>query len=800
MSRITASILLAIAFGLSQPALGAETQAVSFDKAVQPFFTKHCYECHGPEADDGDFRLDRLQTRFSNADDGAAWTKVLQKLESGKMPPKKKPRPPVDDVAKVVRWVRGNLVAAQRAAAQADGRVVLRRLNRTEYQHTVRDLFAIDADLKDLLPQDNSAQGFDNVGEALNLSSVLLERYLEAADAALDAAIVTTPRPTTRKQRFSYKDERRVKNHKSYLPVDDAIVFFSAGYSPTEINQFRAPAEGNYRVRVSAYAYQSDQPVTLRVYGGVGIKRHLVGYADAPPNGATAEFVTRLGRNNTVRVVPYGTYITRWNQAVNEKGAGLAVRWVEIEGPLIDSWPPPSHRTIFGDLPIGVVNADEIKRNRRTKPIREVVSDKPIDDARAILDRLLPKLFRRPVSNAKRDIYLAVIRTHLEKGYTFQQAVRVGLKAAMCSPDFLYLPERPGKALDDYGLASRLSYFFWSTSPDDELLAAAASGKLSDPAELRRQTERLLNDPRAARLTEHFVGQWLDLREIDFTTPDKLLYPEFDELLQVSMVRETQLFFEELLKHDLSVVNVVDSDFAMLNERLARHYGVPGVRGQAFRKVKLPADSVRGGVLTQASVLKVTANGTNTSPVLRGVWVLENIVGQHVPPPPANVPAVEPDIRGATSIRDQLAKHRQDETCASCHRDIDPAGFALENFDVIGGWRDHYRSVGEGQRVNVQIDGRGVRYKRGLPVDAGDVLADGQRFDGIADYKRLLLKDKARVARCVTEKLLTYATGGVVRLSDRAAVDAIVARAAGKQYGLRTLLHEVVQSDLFKRK
>ena len=718
------------------------------------------------------------------------------------MPPKGEPRPKPAQRKEVLATLRSGLLAADRARQKREGRTVLRRLNRYEYENTIRDLLAIDVDLKELLPEDTSAHGFDNIGEALNVSSVLLERYLEAADKALDAAIVTGPRPETQKGRYSYLDERRVKDHKSYKKLDDALVFFSAGYSPTEINQFRTKAVGEYRVRVSAYAHQSDEPITFRVYGADDAGTFLAGYFDAGVRPTIHEMTVRLGFRKTIRVVPYGTRITKWNQAASEKGPGLAVQWVEIEGPLIDQWPPESLARVYGDLPFEVINAEEMKRNRRLKPVREAVSTKPIADAKALLERFLSRAFRRPVDEETLQSYLDLVETQLNTGTSFHNAIHFGLKAALCSPDFLYLqePSENGGDLDDFQLASRLSYFLWSTLPDDELLNLARAGKLRESAVLRKQTERLLNDPRCQALTKNFLGQWLDLREIDFTTPDRILYPEFDELLKISMVRETELFFEELLKKDLSVSNIVDSEFAILNSRLARHYGIENVKGQAFRSVPLKPEFNRGGVLTQASVMKVTANGTNTSPVLRGVWLLEKLIGEPVPPPPANVPAVEPDIRGATSIRDQLAKHRADESCSTCHRRIDPAGFAMENFDVIGGWRENYRSVGEGQTVDTQVDGRRVRYKRGPAVDSADVLPDGRRFGGVAEFKKLLLADKDQIARAVIEKLVVYSTGSPIQFADTEEVDAIVKRASTKNHGLRTLIHEVVQSRLFRSK
>lgn len=342
--------------------------------------------------------------------------------------------------------------------------------------------------------------------------------------------------------------------------------------------------------------------------------------------------------------------------------------------------------------------------------------------------------------------------------------------------------------------------------PDDELLGLARRGELKKPDVLREQVERMLKHSKAKAFTENFTGQWLSLRDINSTTPDKALYPEFDEQLLWSSVRETHLFFDELLTNNLSVTNFVESDFAMINGRLAKHYGIPDVHGVAFRKVLLKPEYHRGGVLAQASVLKVTANGTSTSPVLRGVWVLDRILGRPVPPPPPNVPAVEPDIRGTRTIREQLAKHRATPNCAGCHAKIDPPGFALENYDVIGGWRDRYRVVAERKDwVNNRVGPlakylAAYQYGLGREIDAGDTLPDGRHFADITEFKKLLLAQPNQIARCVTEKLVTYATGHPVGFGDHAAVDRILVEAKKSNYGLRSLVHEVVASELFRNK
>ncbi|MBI1900269.1 MAG: DUF1592 domain-containing protein [Planctomycetia bacterium] len=540
------------------------------------------------------------------------------------------------------------------------------------------------------------------------------------------------------------------------------------------------------------------KPVTYQVDAGLMLmtgKMHLVSYFDAPADKpAVVEFVDELEARNTIRILPYGLASA---QAVNKVGAeeydgpGVAIDWVEVEGPISDTWPPESHRRIFGDL-------KQAKAPVYNRPDRlEVVSDEPAADARRILQKFVRRAFRRTVTDDDVKPFLDLVESKLAEKYSFEQAVRVGLTAVMVSPEFLFLREKPGK-LDDFALASRLSYFLWSSMPDEELLALAEGKKLGQPEVLHKQVERMLNDPKAAAFTQNFVGQWLGLRDIDFTEPSHILYPDFDDMLRESMVRETQLFFVEVLKNDLSLTNFVASDFTMLNGRLAKHYGIADVEGWEFKKTPLPAGSHRGGVLTMASVLKVTANGTSTSPVIRGAWVLDRILGTPPPRPPENVAALEPDIRGATTIREQLAKHRQVPSCASCHVKIDPPGFALESFDVIGGFRENYRTSGRGEAVT--IDGRRMPYLKGKKVDPSDELEGGRRFADIDEFKKLLLDDKGQLARALATKLVTYATGGAPSSGDQPKVEAIVGKIREKDYGFRALIHEIVQSDLFRQK
>jgi mono/diheme cytochrome c family protein len=798
-----------------------------FVKTVRPLFDDHCYDCHGDGEHKGDLALDKLPLDFSTPEKLRAWIGVLDKMESGEMPPKKKPRPAPAQLAAANDWLRAALFVADSQRQRTEGRVVARRLNRAEYENTIRDLLAIETPLKEILPEDNSAHGFDNIGAALDVSSVLMERYLEAADTALDAAMPRSLRTEPSTLRYSFlEDENLFKQlgDKTVLKRDDGVVMFSSGYMPTIVRKFRAPADGLYRVRASIYAYQSQKPVTMIATGGDVVtnrgETHTIGFFDAPPDKPlVVEFTDRIARNGTFKVMPYrleGGERARQTGSDKYDGPGLAVQWVEIEGPLAGAWPPESHHRLFGDLPIepiDAVSAANLERAKRepqrasylaTQIKQEVISKDPAADADRFMRDFIPKAFRRAVSEAEMAPYLAVVKARLESDYRFEEAMRVGYKAILTSPEFLFLRESPGK-LDDFALASRLSYFLWSSMPDAELLALAKAGKLSQPVVLRAQTERLLTSPKARAFTENFLGQWLDLRLIDFTTPDKKLYPEFDDLLKLSMVRETQLFFEEVLKHDLPVQNFIQSDFTILNQRLAELYDIPGVTGQEFRKVTLPPGSHRGGLLGQAAILKVTANGTTTSPVLRGKWILDRVMGIPPSPPPKDISAIEPDIRGAKTIREQLEKHRDVASCASCHSKLDPPGFALENFDVIGAWRDRYRIAPErGQRADyIQPKGnfpQWVRVALGPAVDASYTLESGEKFRDVDEFKALLVRDREMMPRCLASKLLVYATGAGIQFADRPVIAEIVARSKAKNYGLRSIVHEVVQSRVFQTK
>ncbi len=786
--RLTPTYLL-----LSLSLVFAGGGAVRADQATlavgtfKPFAEQHCVECHDKDTQKGGLDLTALLAKPDFTKESAAWTRIHDRIAEGEMPPAKKARPPEAALKQTTRALAAALTEVDAQKQLADGRTAWRRLNRVEYQNTIRDLFYVDLEVKEMLPEDGTSSGFDTVDRALDVSPVHIEKYLEAADAILDAAIVNRKRPETRKVRYQYAEDKGELGRSiggQILKLEDgSLVFMNELYPPKLMRESAVRETGRYRFRLSAYAWHSAGKTTpILIYAGSqnpqSGKTELTQTFDAPPDKPTVfEWEGRMQARDNIRVVTMGPMKPWPDKPESYQGIGLAAQWLEVEGPIVEEWPPKSHTALLGtvDLTKGTLN-----------------------DATDILKRFVPRAFRRNISDAELTPYIALVKARLDMGVKFEDALRVGLKAVLTAPDFLYLKAKPGK-LTDPQLAARLSYFLWSTMPDETLLTLANQGQLKKPDALRAQVERMLKDPKAVAFTDNFTGQWLGLRNIKATNPDKELYPEFDELLERSMVIETKTFFNEILKNDLSVVNFIHSDFAMLNERLATHYGIPGVQGMDFRKVALKPEWKRGGVLTQASILKVSANGTTTSPVLRGVWVQDRLLGKPVPPPPKNVPAIEPDIRGATSIRDQLAKHRSVETCGACHAKIDPPGYALECFDVIGGYRANYRSKADWNH-RAFVDGKRMPYGNGPKVENADKLPDGRAFNGIEEFKALLLKDREQLARATTEKLLVYATGHGMEFKDRAIIEGIVKRTEPRLYGLRSIVHELVQSPTFQSK
>jgi hypothetical protein len=806
MNRFASTALLA--FAILPGDLRASAPPAAAWQSVEALVSGHCLDCHSGDAAANGLDLTKLGRDLTRVEHVAKWERVYDRVARGEMPPSDIGQPPAGPRSEFLNV----LADALRDASSRRAEVVLRRLNRFEYENTLHDLLGIRTPLQGLLPEDGKAHGFDNVGEALDMSSVQLQRYLEAAGKAIDDAVRRGPQPerVVKSHRFDQgKNADHIGKH-WHRTNDGAVVFFNDGGFPAiSLDSFRAPYEGLYRFRIHGFTYQTDRPIPFAVYTGQfgrNADSRLAGNFQAGSAGlAPIEVETYLYRGDSLRLMPRGiggnyAEIKR-DGPDGYKGPGLAVSAVDVDGPILPEWPGRGHRLLFGDLPV-VDQGPESERSKKFyRPTYEVASSQPEADAARLLEGFATAAFRRPVTTAKLAPYLALAKTELADGAKFEDAMRTAYVAVLCSPDFLFLRE-PRGTLDDFALASRLSYFLWSSLPDYELLAVAARGELTKPDVLRSQTERLLRDPRAKRFIRNFVGQWLNLREIEFTVPDKQLYPEFDSLLLDAMIQETELFFAEVLTANRPMHDFIASDWTMLNQRLAEHYRIDGVEGPEFRKVALRPKHHRGGVLTHASVLKVSANGTTTSPVTRGAYVLDRLMNQPPPPPPPGVPGVEPDIRGATTLREQLDKHREIESCDNCHKIIDPPGFALENYDVMGGWRENYRVLNKDLPTPPAelTGGKRVSWRVGPKVDAAGSTSDGASFKNLDDYKRLLLNDKQPFARALTEKVLVYAGGRGLGFSDRDEVEQVVKSVAHHGYGFRDLVHAVVQSEIFRHK
>ncbi|MEZ6067131.1 MAG: DUF1592 domain-containing protein [Planctomycetaceae bacterium] len=774
---------------------------------------QYCVDCHsGANAENG-FDIDELGRDLQRPEVMAQWVRLFDRVERGEMPPKNSDQPAAADRAAFLNALGRSLTTASTAQTST----VLRRLNRVEYEQTLNDMLGVRESLAELLPEDGKSHGFDNVGGALDLSAVHLDRYMAAAGKAIDAAVRKAPKPEVKRSSHSLADGKNSGNiGKHWHQADDGavVVFNNGGFPRPEIESFRTPVEGRYRVTISGFAYQSDQPVTVAVWAGgfnPGETTEKAATLAFPRQGGreptSQEFTVWLKPNSRLSFFPQlnvDNAKLRRDGPAKYDGPGLAISSVEVEGPLFDEWPGRGHELLFGDLPIREIEPanPQQKKQKWYRPQFEIVSEKPQADSQRLLRQFLPIAFRRPITDEDLTPLMELVMSELEGGASFEQGMRTAYLAALCSPDFLYLRE-PLDKLDDFALASRLSYAFWNTLPDAELVNLARKGELSRPDVLQLQVERLLDDPRASRFVTTFTGQWLNLREIDFTIPDKQLYPEYDEALKEAMVAETEGFFTEVLRHNQSVLDFIHSDWTMLNERLASHYRIAGVDGHEMRRVPVQPEHHRGGVLTHASVLKVSANGTTTSPVIRGIFVLERILGMEPPAPPPGVPGVEPDIRGATTLREQLAKHREIESCNNCHKVIDPPGLALENYDVMGGWRENYRSLNRDFPMPSSEQrgvARNVQWRVGPKVDATGETSDGRQFDGLDDYKQILLNQPDLFTRALAEKLAVYMTGRPMGFADRPELEHITRAVADKGYGFRDLILAVAQSDLFRNK
>lgn len=814
-------------------------------QSAPPQIEQRCIECHDKDTTKGGLDLTSLSFDLKDPATRDRWIRIYDRVEKGEMPPKAEDLPQPERTS-LVKSLASSITTADHADILAHGRGPLRRLNRDEYEQNLRDILQLpDLDIRDILPEDREGHRFNKTTAMLDMSRVQLVAYLDAAEAALHAAMTTEPAPPpvqkyravgtdlfpgtgtfgNREAMFFTRDSKamefRGKNDKGKneptekdLAKDDTIemaLFRSASwpYLGTP-KHFTAKRTGNYKVRFSARAVLQQPgyvitpatqplPMTFRTRKPAGVDiinevHDSGGIIDIQPEKRVYETTVRLRAGEAIEYSLLGLPMPL---AMNPNGSapsyryppfpeggqpGLAVQWLEIEGPIeSQTWPPASHHVLFDDLGI------------QPKP------KAPQQEARRLLRRFVTLAAREPVPEEDLKLFDSLIQAQLSKNASFAEAMLAGYKAFLASGDFIYVRE-PIKADDHFAIASRLSHFLTNSRPDAQLMDLAQNKKLRDPQTLRSETERLIASPGFDRFVKNFTDCWLSLRQIRRDDPDIRLFPEyrFDEYLVESMERETRTFFTSMIRDNLPASVLVQADFVFANDRLATHYQLPPLTGSAMRRVTLPKDSPLGGLLTQAAVLKVSANGTTTSPVVRGAWVMERLIGQPPPPPPASVPAVEPDIRGAKTIRDLLALHTKSKSCAGCHARFDPVGLALENFDILGGWRTHYRGLEEGERITgIDRAGHSFSYTVATPVDTTGKLLDGRTFNNINDLKTLIAADPRQLARNLLHQFTIYATGTPVRFSDRPQIESLLNTCAKDGYRVRDLLHVLVQSRIF---
>ncbi len=892
---------------LSLLAFALSAQAAELPKATSDFIEKHCIDCHDAGTARAGFRIDQLTADFTAGNNAGLWHEVMNKINSGEMPPKKKPRPDAKEAFAVASWVATRLDKTTKAAQGAGGRVPMRRMNRVEYANTVRDLFSLEEGfarrIEKELPQDGKVGGFDRGAAGLFMDEGQLAQYMTVADLVLDEAVFNE-QPKVQKFTYDGPAERYVHGlHTAYKndageiietsvpkiiaaqkvplawipqPNFDQMGSKDRRYVPhgpydwtlknggTEyLAQLRfynvdwgkkgVTRDGWYRIRVEAGAFKGEDEEALKevrlisqyahgspiesvqsvvvdapldkpkvyefmvylqmgppgmnrdwrlrwdfgerkepciadpAYWDVQWKQVIVGGEIArakaekkSPEEIVAkkkqldETIAKATENRKTFEGPYWV----WNPKLNiAKRPRLWIGTQEWEGPIVE-WPPKVRKALF------------------------FAGEEREDNAylREIFAKVLPKAYRRKVIDEELDrVVQWTLKAKADRQLSFVKAVREGVKNVLCSPKFLYvgsesMPDavatKSSQRIDDWQLASRLSYLLWSSAPDEALYQLAAQNKLHEPAVLREQLKRMTADAKAWEFVRNFAGQWLSVRNFDNgTPPNRDAYKHYDDALRDSSKREPLEFCNEVLKKDLPITNFLNSDFLIINERLAKHYGIDGVDGDSFRRVSAPAEDRRGGVLGMSGITTYLSDGTRTLPVRRATWVLDTLWNQPVPPPPPNagdLPAIKD--KKPRSVRERLEEHRLSENCASCHARVDPFGMALENYDATGMWRD--RQNGEGMNAD----------KRSPAIDVSGQLPSGKDFITIQEFKAALLAEKQTFVRGFTEKLLCYALGRPVGYADHLTVDAIIAHGAKHEFRMQEMLQATVASTFFQTK
>lgn len=800
------------------------SQSDFFKQTVRPFLAEHCLSCHDGTTKSGGLNLEVFQDAASVAQQREIWEEVLTRLQTGQMPPQGMPRPHKASVAAVTRWLEQEFARADRLVKPNPGRVTARRLNRAEYNNTVRDLLGVDTEPANDFPQDDSAHGFDNIADALSLSPTLMEKYLAAAEKIARLAVFG---PASNVQTFRIEPVRPRRLEINPVQITQAPFYTLHDYDVTGVSHpgsyhltryFPATGEYQFRVRADGAKPPGSEPQMLDFYiDGKIVKsfeviRRLTATNEVLPTFMEVRLKVTAGRHQLIAAFP-------------RLFEGLPPSFNGPNPSKLPQPPPPDPARVFPPLPANATPEQikqreaAIERFKNRKPtfdgmaIAELEINGPFNPvkgpsaeaqqklytcghfdghhqpacARKIVSDLAHRAFRRPVEPAEVNGLTAIITNAQQRGRSFEQALALAVQTILVSPDFLFRIEKDRNPqgltasyqISPHELAARLSYFLWSSMPDEELLRAADNGSLHRPLVLTAQVRRMLKDAKARALVENFVGQWLEIRRLESVQPDRDRFPDFDDYLRVSMLKETETFFQNLMQTDGSILDLIGGKYTFLNERLARHYGIKGVTGTEFRKVDL-AGTPRTGLLTQASVLTVSSYGNRTSPVLRGKYILENLLNTPPPPAPANVPPLDETAVGSkASLRQQLEQHRANPVCASCHARMDPLGFSLENFDAVGAWRAQ--------------DGK-------FPIDPSGTLPDGRAFRNADELIGILKTERGAVTEALTEKLLTYGLGRGVERHDRTTIKQIAANVAANQYRFSSLVLEIVKSLPFQRR
>jgi len=779
----------------------AKATDLDFHGDVRPILAERCFSCHGPDKQKGKVRFDTLSTDLAN-DSAAAetWHDALNALQLGEMPPDDEPQPTDVERQQLTSWIQGALDHALAAKHSTGGKVVIRRLNRAEYQNTMRDLLGLDIDfIRNLPPDTPSPDGFQNNGAALGMTGMQLEQYLDTARDALSRVIVTGPQPEVFETQTQESDQDKGKGNYTHI-------LGRTGQFVSRVEKF--PYQGVFEMRVRARAKlpSPDSP-----FPGIRIDLGYLADTQRPAKQVGTATVSSTEVQEFVFRGRMEEFPLQSKEHAKYPGALIWIRNTydddsdfderkTIETPNPKNPKKPKKTTVYEpdpDFPQVIIESVSFtapvfqqwppKTHRRLLPEGM--------EPEEIITEFLHRAYRRPPTSDEVAELLSFYETIRPNVESLESGMRETLAMALISPQFLYLVEpnqdAESRQLTEYELASRLSYFLWSSMPDDQLFELAGTGKLSQPGTLEAEVERMLSDPKSRRFVEQFSDQWLDLAQLDRVAVNPEYYPDFNDELKPWMRGETHAFFAEILTHNLSALNFIDSDFAMLNQPLARHYGVAdGPRGMEFERVPLPADSQRGGLLTMASTLVGNSTGEDSHPIKRAVWIRERLLHDPPAPPPPNVPALDSEDPNFAklSVREQLELHRKDPSCNDCHRGIDPWGVAMEQFDAIGLFREEIR----------RKDGK--RFVS-LPVVANDTLPDGTQVQGIAELKSYLLdRRKDQFTHALTGKLLSYALGRSLELTDTPQVDAIAEDFAASEYRLRDLVKQVATSEAFRTK